>query len=99
MAHGRENVTKFPTRRIDVLWKTKRDLVEREILRLKEEEGRTEPDFELRTTASKKVIESMTQEELTELNNAATDMKEHGYSEEHKRRSVIEASVNGNQNI
>lgn len=41
----------------------------------------------------------MTQEELTELNNAATDMKEHGYSEEHKRRSVIEASVNGNQNI
>ena len=30
----------------------------------------------------------MTQEEHTELNEAAADMEENGYSEEHKRRSV-----------
>ena len=89
MVHGRAKVKRFPTRCIDVLWKTKRHLVEKEITRLREEEGRMNSNFELRTTASKNVIENMTQKEHTELNEAAADMEENGYSEEHKRRSVM----------
>jgi hypothetical protein len=89
MTHGRERVKKFTTRRIDVLWKTKPHLVKDEIRRLKEVEGRTNSDFELRTTASKNIIKNMTVEELTELKEAAADMEENGYTEEHKRRSVI----------
>lgn len=89
MAHGRENKTKFPIRRIDVLWKTRRDLVKNEISRLREEEGRTNPDFDLRTTASKNVIEKMTEEELTKLIADTADMEKDGYPEEHKRRLVI----------
>ena len=89
MVHGRAKVKRFPTRCIDFLWKTKRHLVEKEITRLREEEGRMNSNFELRTTASKNVIENMTQEEHTELNEAAADMEGNGYSEEHKRRSVM----------
>lgn len=89
MAHGRAKNTKFPIRRIDVVWKTRRDLVDIEISRLKDEEGSTKPDFELRTTASKNVIANMTREELTQLNEALADMVKNGYSEEHKRRLVI----------
>ena len=89
MVHGHAKVKRFLTRRIDVLWKTKHHLVEKEITRLREEEGRTNSNFELRTTASKNVIENMTQEEHTKLNEAAADMEENGYSEEHKRRSVM----------
>jgi hypothetical protein len=94
MAHGRgETISRFPTRRIEVLWTTSRDLVEKEILRLREEEGKTNPAFELRTTASKNVINKMTEEELTELNKAVADMEEHGYSEEHKRKLVCFMSM------
>ena len=60
MVHGRAKVKRFPTRHIDVLWKTKHHLVEKEITRLREEEGRMNSNFELRTTASKNVIENMT---------------------------------------
>ena len=56
MAHGRDKISRFPIRRIDVLWKTQRTSVEKEILQLREEEGWTNPDFELRTTASKNII-------------------------------------------
>ena len=31
----------------------------------------------------------MTLEELTELNNATADIEENGYTEEHKKRSVL----------
>jgi hypothetical protein len=93
MSHGHEEISRFPTRRIDVLWKIRRDLVEKEVVRLREEEGRMNPAFELRTAASKNIINKMTQEELTELNNAAADMEENGYSEEHKRRFVRSMSV------
>ena len=41
--------------------------MEKEIKRLKDEEGMVEPDFELRTKASKNIITKMTQEELTKL--------------------------------
>ena len=47
------------------------------------------PAFELRTTASKNLIDNMTLEELTELNNATADIKENSYTEEHKKRSVL----------
>jgi hypothetical protein len=97
--HGHQKKSRFPTRRIDVLWKTNRDLVEREIIRLKEEEGRTNPAFELRTKASKNIIEKMTQEELTNLDNTAADMEENGYSEEHKQRLVLVMPVNANETI
>jgi hypothetical protein len=86
MTHGREKPSKIRTRLIDVLWKTKRNLAEDEILRLREEEGKTNPDFELRTSASKNVMGRMTQAELKELKEAAEDMERKGYSEEHKRR-------------
>jgi len=86
MKHDRERPTKNRTRLIDVLWKTKRILVEDEILRLREEEGKTNPNFELRTSASKNVMGRMTQAELKELKEAAEDMERNGYSEEHKRR-------------
>lgn len=71
---------------MDVLWKTKPRLVVEEISRLKEEEGRSNTDFELRTTASKNVIGRMSQEELNELQEAAKDMEQNGHSEDHKRR-------------
>ena len=92
MDHGRKMISIFPTRRIDVLWSTRRDLVEKEILRLREEEGKTNPSFELRTTASKNVIKKMTDEELTELNKAVADIERNGYSEEHKRSLVCFAT-------
>jgi hypothetical protein len=39
----------------------------------------------------------MTHEELTNLDNAAADMEENGYSEEHKQRSVL--IMNANETI
>src|ERR1700678_2936034 len=94
MMHGREKHSRFWTRHMDVLWKTKprlvveeiSRLVVEEISRLKEEEGRSNTDFELRTTASKNVIGRMSQEELNELQEAAKDMEQNGHSEDHKRR-------------
>ena len=93
MAHGHEKVSRFPMRRMDVLWKTRRDLVDKEILRLKDEEGHMNSAFELRTTASKNVMNGMSQEELKELDNAAANMEKNGYSEEHKRRLVHDTNA------
>ena len=41
----------------------------------------------------------MTQEEHTELNEAAADMEENSFSEEHKRRSVMNSWANNIQNL
>lgn len=86
MVHGRQKALNFRPRRIDVLWKTKRNLVEEEISRMREEDGLTCPDFELRTAASKRVLLKLTSEENKELNEAAKRLEKVGYSEEHKRR-------------
>jgi len=86
MVHGRQIKSKIKTRPIEVLWKTQRSLVENEITRMQEDEGRTESRFELRTRASKIVLEKLTEEEQRDLKDAAADMEEHGYSEDHKRR-------------
>jgi hypothetical protein len=88
MVHGHQKPIYFRPRRIDVLWKVKRDLVVEEISRMREEDGISGPDFELRTAASKNLLQKMTEEELNVLNEAAKDMGKNGYSEEHRRRSV-----------
>ena len=87
-------IKRFLIRRIDVLWKTRCVLVENEISRLRDEEGRTNPDFGLRTTASKNVMEKMTQEELIRLNMDMAEMENNGYLEEHKRRMVMNCYLN-----
>ena len=46
---------------MEVLWITHRDLVNEEMKRLEEEEGRTCPKFQLRTAASKNIISNMCQ--------------------------------------
>ena len=46
MAHGKGKISQFPIKRIHVLWKTRHELVEKEVLRLREEEGRMNPTFE-----------------------------------------------------
>lgn len=70
---------------MEVLWMEKKVLVEDEMSRLAEEEGKTCPKFELRTTASKNVLANMTQSELKKLEKARENMSKNGYSEEHKR--------------
>jgi len=71
---------------MEVLWKTKPELVEAEITRMKDEEGRTSPRFQLRTTASKNIIKNMNQRDLKILKEAGEEMAKTGNSEEHKRR-------------
>ena len=73
---------------MEVLWRTKPALVEEEISRMRQEDGRTGPDFQLRTAASKNIIQNMTQQELNSLEDAGLNMQRNGYSEDHKRRSV-----------
>ena len=74
MVHGHRKPKKFRTRRIDVLWKTNQELVEREMTRLRNEDGRTSPPFQLRTTASKNILEKMTEPELKILQEAMEQM-------------------------
>jgi hypothetical protein len=59
--------------------------VEAEVTRLKEEEGRTSPAFQLRTTASKNVLRKMSQHERRDLEKARKAMAKKGFSEEYKR--------------
>lgn len=56
---------------------------------MKDKDGTLGPAFELRTAASKILLQKMTQEELNNLDEAAKDMGKKGYSEIHRRRSVI----------
>jgi hypothetical protein len=86
MVHGRRENKRLQVRTIEVLWKTKQDLVNAEITRMIDEDGRTEPRFQLRTSASKKVLGELNQQELKELKAAREQMAENGYTEEHKRR-------------
>jgi hypothetical protein len=90
MAHGnRKPHKKRRVRRIDVLYLTHHEAVEEEIKRLKEEEGKTAPKFELRTTASKNIIENMTEEELKYLDGKVEEIRVKGYPEEYKRMLVF----------
>lgn len=84
MVHGRETKKSLRVRTMDVLWKTKQELVEEEITRMIEEEGRTEPRFQLRTSASKNVLGNLNEEQMNELNRARERMMKNGYTEEHK---------------
>ena len=86
MVHGGETKKSLRVRTMDVLWKTKQELVEEEITRMIEEEGRTEPRFQLRTSASKNVLGNLNEEQMNELNRARERMMKNGYTEEHKRR-------------
>lgn len=65
---------------------TNQELVEEEMTRLQEEEGRTCPKFELRTAASKNVISNMIPSELKKLEEARRNISKKGYSELHKRK-------------
>lgn len=85
MVRGHRSNTRVKIRIIEALWKTKQDLVETEVTRLKEEEGRTSPVFQLRTTASKNVLRKMSQQERKDLEEARKDMAKNGFSEEYKR--------------
>lgn len=88
MVHGSNSKKKLQIRKMEVLWKTKREIVETEITRMIEEDGRTGTRFELRTSASKTIINNMNQQDLKDLKAAGEKMARSGYSEEHKRRSV-----------
>jgi hypothetical protein len=70
---------------MEVLWITKKELVEEEMKRMIEEDGRTCPKFELRTAASKRILSNMTESELRKLEKAKENISKRGYSEEHKR--------------
>jgi hypothetical protein len=76
----------LPIRVIEVLWKTKQDMVDKEISRMIDEESRTETRFELRTTASKNILQKMTEIEMEELKKAGEEMAKNGYPEDVKRR-------------
>ena len=87
MARGRPKKRSFRPRHIDVLWKTKRQLVEKEIVRMRDEDDdKTGSDFQLRTAASKNVLANMSEQDLKLLNDAVKDMAESGYLEIEKRR-------------
>jgi hypothetical protein len=85
MARGHQSNTRVKIRTLEALWSTKPELVEAEVTRLKEEEGRTSPVFQLRTTASKNVLRKMSQQERRDLEEARKDMAKNGFSEEYKR--------------
>jgi hypothetical protein len=59
------------------------------------EDGATGTDFQLRTAASKIILDKMTEEEQKILNDAAVDITQNGYSEEHKRRLVLIRFISG----
>ena len=86
MARGRPNKSSFCPRHIDVLWKTKQQLVEKEIERMRDEDSKMGSDFQLRTAASKNILANMSQQDLKLLNDAVKDMAENGYPEIDKRR-------------
>ena len=86
MAQGRPKKRSFRPRHIVVLWKTKRQLVEKEIERMRDEDDKTGSDFQLRTAASKNVLANMSEHDLKLLNDAVKDMAESGYPEIEKRR-------------
>lgn len=65
---------------------TKQKLVEDEISRMRDEEGRTGTNFSLRTAASRNVLQNMTQKDLIDLTEAVRQTKKTGYSQEHKQR-------------
>lgn len=89
MVRGSKSEKRLQIRTFEVLWKTKREIVEAEITRMKDEDGRTEPRFELRTSASKNIIKKMKEKDLKDLKAVGEQMARTGYSEEHKRRLVI----------
>jgi hypothetical protein len=85
MVRGFRSNVKVQIRTLEALWRTKPELVEAEVTRLKEEEGKTSPVFQLRTTASKNVLRKMSQQERRDLEEARKDMANNGLSEEFKR--------------
>lgn len=87
MLHGRPKSNKFRLRVMDYLWKVNQTVVKAEIERMREEDGAMGTDFQLRTTASKTLIASMTEKELQTLNKGAKDVAQNGYPENQQRRS------------
>ena len=53
---------------------------------MRDEDGKTGSDFQLKTAASKNILANMSQQDLKLLNNAVKDMAENGYPEIDKRR-------------
>ena len=84
MVRGYRSNTRVKLRTLEVLWRTKPELVETEVTRLKEEEGRTSPAFQLWTTASKNVLLKMSQQERRDLEEVRKDMAKNGFLEEYK---------------
>jgi hypothetical protein len=73
----------------DVLWWTRQDVVFTEIasiLGVGTADTNTPGWFQLRTKASKNVINSMTDEELTDLKNEADRMEKEGLPQDAQRR-------------
>lgn len=56
---------------------------------MRDEDGMTGPAFQLRTIASKNILDKMTQQDLQILNEAGERMANIGYPEHHKRRLVF----------
>jgi hypothetical protein len=88
MAHGNRKPHKTRVRPMEVVWATKQEAVLAEITRMRDEEGETAPDFQLRTAATKNILAKMSTQELNRLNDLAEEISMKGYPEEHKRRLV-----------
>jgi hypothetical protein len=85
MVRGRRTHSKLKLRIMEVLWITKQDFVKKEITGMKDEDGVAGPAFQLRTKASKNVIQNMSERDRNDLEKARNTMSRNGFSEEYKR--------------